>query len=243
MLPKLDPKTNTAPAGIKAGFRLYTQLIFKVLPLSLLAAVLSQLPIFHAVLKSAGDVEKLSKLVPTNSFEWVLLIASPMLSIFCLTILLAWIDHLYQNKSCSFKVSYALSINRYWPVLGVSVAFGLLVGLGLMLFVVPGLMVGVLFSLALPYVLFDQQAIFQALKLSYQTVSKSWSIVFCVLAPPVIIVFAVNILMNQQEGHDLLLNKVLINTLLKGVIYPWGYANLVVVYRWFMPKVALKGEV
>lgn len=82
----------------------------------------------------------------------------------------------------------------FWPLVGVSILFGLGVGIGFILLIIPGLILLVIWSVVAPVTVLERPGVFNAFRRSHQLVHGNGWNVFGVIAIVFVVVFVISIL-------------------------------------------------
>jgi MFS family permease len=86
-----------------------------------------------------------------------------------------------EKGHASLLESLRIALSSLASLLGASVASGILISLGVFLFVVPGIILAVMFSLVFPVIMVEQKWCFESLGRSKKLVSKRWGKTFVLL--------------------------------------------------------------
>lgn len=111
------------------------------------------------------------------------------------TVVKVAVDSLH-GKTSRFGDVLQVGVGKFLPLLGLAIIMGVSIGLGMILFLVPGLILAVLWAVAAPGVVVERRDIFQALQRSRDlTQGHRWS-VFGLL----IIYFVVSMIIGMAAG-------------------------------------------
>jgi TRAP-type C4-dicarboxylate transport system permease large subunit len=86
-----------------------------------------------------------------------------------------------EKGHASLRESLDIVLSRLASLLGANIVSGILVGLGLFLFFVPGIILGIMFSLVVPVIMIEQKWCFESLGRSKKLVSRRWGKTFVLL--------------------------------------------------------------
>jgi hypothetical protein len=148
---------------------------------------------------------------PTTAFyseeliPWLFSLISVVIVIGALSGLVLWIvgttitgvviknasDHIEKGTS-NLNVSFNFAISKLPSLLIAQFIAGLLIVIGMILFVVPGIIIAIMFSLILPTIIVEQNGIFESLGRSKKLVSNRWMKTFALLLILGIITLIVN---------------------------------------------------
>ena len=92
------------------------------------------------------------------------------------------IGEAYVGRRSDWRASLRFMSSRIGPVLGVTAIFAVGVSIGFMLLFIPGVFLGVVWSLAVPVVLLESVSVKKALRRSVKLVTREWQWVAAVLA-------------------------------------------------------------
>ncbi|MFQ6087219.1 MAG: YciC family protein [Candidatus Bathyarchaeia archaeon] len=194
--------------------------IGEILSLTLNLYLSKFLPFFLPFL-IAGIIIGLSTYVITSSFpipappgatpsyeeliEWFFAFLSAVIVIGILSVLVSWIvgttttgvaikyasDQIEKGTS-NFGVSFNFAVSKLPSLLVAQFVAGILIAIGLLLFIVPGIIIAIMFSLVIPAIIVEQQGVFESLGRSRRLVSNRWLKTFALLLILGIIVGIVN---------------------------------------------------
>jgi len=92
----------------------------------------------------------------------------------------------------TLRESFSFAMSRLGSLLGASLLTGILIMVGTLLLVVPGIILAIMFSLVVPAIVIEEKNVFESLDRSRRLVSNRWSDVFVIFLIVGIIVFAVS---------------------------------------------------
>jgi len=145
----------------------------------------------------------------TPSYEelitWLFAVLSAIIVIGILSALVSWIvgttttgvvikfasDQIEEGTS-NFNISFNFAVSKLPSLLVAQFVASILIAIGLLLFVVPGIIIAIMFSLVIPAIIVEQQGAFESLGRSRRLVSNRWLKTFALLLVLSIIVLVVN---------------------------------------------------
>ncbi len=145
----------------------------------------------------------------TASYEelitWFFALLSTIIVIGILSGLVSWIvgttitgvviksasDQIEKGTS-NLGVSFNFAISKLPSLLVAQFVAGILIVIGMLLFIVPGIIIAIMFSLVIPAIIVEQQGAFESLGRSRRLVSNRWLKTFALLLVLIIIVLIVN---------------------------------------------------
>jgi len=156
---------------LDSGFGLYRRVLKPILPLSVLVAVIAQLPQFAPyMLGSAGT--------PGMAIGLVLLVAFIAWFVVYLALYGGWIismDALAQGRTAlSAGQAFSTGLPKVLPMLGATILFVLALMVGLVLLVIPGLILMLSLFFFWYLILLENQGALDSLKSSHKLVWGNW---------------------------------------------------------------------
>jgi hypothetical protein len=97
-----------------------------------------------------------------------------------------------EKGGSNLNVSFNFAVSKLPSLLAAQFIAGILIILGFFLFIVPGIIVAIMFSLILPAIIIEQKGVFESLGRSRNLVNNRWMKTFLLLLVLGIIVFIVN---------------------------------------------------
>jgi len=188
---------------------------------------------------------------PTTTFyseeliPWLFSLISVVIVICVLSGLVLWIvgttttgiviknasDHIEKGTS-NLNVSFNFAISKLPSLLIAQFIAGILIVIGMIFFVVPGIIIAIMFSLILPTIIVEQKGVFESLGRSKKLVSKRWLKTFTLLLILGIIALIVNggatLLAGPLSAIHPIVNSLITNIISAFVspIYPIGITYL-----------------
>jgi len=92
----------------------------------------------------------------------------------------------------TLRESFSFAMSKLGSLLGAALLTGILIMVGTLLLVVPGIILAIMFSLVVPAIVIEEKNVFESLDRSRRLVSNRWSDVFVIFLIVGIIVFAVS---------------------------------------------------
>ncbi len=171
----------TAPSSIggvlDSAFRLYGKSLFPCMPITIVAVLLTVVPaiiITHTMqLQAARNPQAVLEMVRSPRI-WLVYLA--IIAVGCVTYgaLFARIDAIARGEPMSTGGAFAIGLKRAPFALVVSVLFAVMVGIGSILFIVPGIYLWGLFQLAFVVVIVERAGILGSLSTSARLVTGNW---------------------------------------------------------------------
>lgn len=96
-------------------------------------------------------------------------------------IAIKYASDLLEKGDANLAKAFNFTIYKLAPLLAAGLISGVLVVLGLVLFVIPGIIVALIFSLAVPVIIIEDRGVFESLERSRRLVDRSWWKTFAVL--------------------------------------------------------------
>ncbi len=136
---------------------------------------------------------------------WLFSLISTMIMIIVLSGLVSWLvgtmitgvviknasDHIDKGTS-NLGVSFNFVISKLPSLLIAQFVAGILIVIGMIFFIVPGIIIAIMFSLMLPAIIVEQKGAFESLGRSKKLVSKRWQKTFALLLILGVIVLIAN---------------------------------------------------
>jgi hypothetical protein len=142
--------------------------------------------------------EKIQNITPATPLEdiitWLITLLPALIAVSILVGIATWIistivsgavvrftSDLMEKGHANLRESLCISLSRLASLLGASIVSGILIALGFLLFIVPGLILTAMFSLVVPVIMIEQKWCFESLGRSKKLVSKRWGKTFFLL--------------------------------------------------------------
>ena len=97
-----------------------------------------------------------------------------------------------EKGSSNLNISFNFTVSKLPSLLAAQFIAGILITLGLLLFIVPGIIIAIMFSLVIPTIIIEQKGVFESLGRSKNLVSNRWMKTFLLGLILGIIVLIVN---------------------------------------------------
>lgn len=136
------------------------------------------------------------------------------------TVVLHRIYTIGKGKNITVKESCLIVLHKYIPIAVTSVIVFLVVLVGFMLLVIPGIFLFVLLAFAVPFVLLENKKVFGSIKASILLVWGRWWKAFAILFPVVIALFFLSFIAQFFGGKSFLV-YILLNTIFFTLFYPF----------------------
>jgi hypothetical protein len=85
------------------------------------------------------------------------------------------------GRPVDVKASYGYAFSRLWGLIGLALLIAVLVGIGFILLIIPGIIVAVFLSMAIPAFIVERREVTDSISRSWELVSGSWWHVFGVI--------------------------------------------------------------
>jgi len=153
--------------------------------------------------------EKIRSITPATPTRENILLLLPLLAVVVVVAILlgiiTWVVNTVVNGTAvkfasdtvekghaSLRESLNITLSRLGSLLGVGIVSGILVILGLLLLIVPGVILAIMFSLVVPAIMIEQKGVFESLGRSRKLVSNRWGKTFILLLLVGIIILVVS---------------------------------------------------
>ncbi|MEM2995563.1 MAG: hypothetical protein QXI91_06095 [Candidatus Bathyarchaeia archaeon] len=126
--------------------------------------------------------------------SWIIDFLSTFIIMMALLFLVSWIvgtitagtvvkyaSDQIEQKSSSLSISFKYAMSKFPSLLIAQFIVGLLVVVGLFLFIIGGIIVAIVFSLTFPAVIIEQRGVFESLSRSKKLVSNRWMKIFALM--------------------------------------------------------------
>ena len=187
-----------APRGIgqvlDAMFQLTRAVFVPMLPLSFLGGLISAIPLAYMLLSGAvGDPEAAATAMASVGY-WISFAAMLPLSVILYAACILLGESIAQGNRFGIGKCIALVAPRVLTLLLAGICFGLVVTLGLVLLVVPGILFMVSLYMFLPAIVLDGKGSIESLKYSHNLVWGNWWRTAAIAGIAVIIMYVMIIL-------------------------------------------------
>lgn len=142
--------------------------------------------------------EMIRSITPATPLEeiisWLLTFLAATIAVAILVGILTWVIGTIANGTvvkfasdtlekghASLRECLNLTLSRLGSLLGASMVSGILIAVGFFLFIVPGIILTVMFSLVVPVIMIEQKWCFEGLGRSKKLVSRRWAKIFALL--------------------------------------------------------------
>ncbi len=142
-------------------------------------------------------------------FNWLINYGAQTITVLCILFLISWlimnvgnsliikfVSDTLEGKKADIKNSLAPTLHLFGRVLTVSFITGTLIAVGLILLIFPGVMMAVIFSLAVPAIVLENLGVFDGLKRSKELTDNMWMKTFFLLFAFFVIFIIVNLLID-----------------------------------------------
>ena len=160
---------------LDASFKLYAAAFSHSMPLSAAIAVLGCMPSLVPLLTDGALTDPLAIIAVLFSPAFLLaLLLALLASLACYIALLVQIEALAQRRSVGIGAALNTGLRRLLPVFVSTIVWGLIIALGMVLLVVPGLIVMVSMVFAMPAIVLDDKGALESLRYSHRLVWGAW---------------------------------------------------------------------
>lgn len=219
-----------------ASFELYKQTVLKVWYLAfIMMAVL--LTVFNyavktSIVEKAADQAKTAMpVIHWSATTIVAYIIGLLVTIFIISVILHRIYNLALNPNYRLRDSLIFVLSKFLIIFLCMVLVYLIVATGLMLFIVPGIFLGILFIFSLLFILFEDAGWIGAIKQSVQLVWGNWWRTFAVILMPALLLFIIQNIVSVIIGMHLMWLNILITSLVVAFIKPFFDAVVLVQFN------------
>jgi hypothetical protein len=160
-------------------------------------------------------------------------------SIFVISFVLHRMNHLAEDEKYQVRASTSAVIAKYLTLFSSALLFYIIFGVGLLAFLIPGVILGILFMFNILAILFDDRGWFEALKSSAGLVWGNWWRTFAIFIVPLIIVGLIQMTLTYIFGIDAVSFEpgpalwiyLLISSLVMSLLQPFLYSLMLVQYK------------
>ncbi|MGW8246506.1 MAG: hypothetical protein ACWGOV_00220 [Acidiferrobacterales bacterium] len=241
----LSAQPQTIGKVLDGGIRLYVRGLGKVLPISLVIALIGMVPNylrFNPGLVQQGDPASLV----TLSIGYVVIVV--LLGIVIYGAMIKVYGDLGAGKSASVASGLKRGLGKLFPILIAGILYFLAVALGTVLLVIPGVILMLSMYLFSTAIILDDKGIIESLKYSHNLIWGNWWRTAVIFTVPVVIIIGLYVLLgivlslvmasmaagagsfnpaNLSQFSWFIFAEAIINA----IIYPLFYAMAVVVYH------------
>jgi hypothetical protein len=131
---------------------------------------------------------------PQELFNWLPVFLSAFLTIAVLTGIVGWIissvtqgiavkftSDTLENREATLMSSFNFTLSRLLSLLAISVITGILIAIGLVALIIPGIILAIMFSLVVPVIMIENAGALESLSRSRVLVHRRWLKTFGVL--------------------------------------------------------------
>jgi hypothetical protein len=206
---------------LDAGITLFKVSLVRCLPLSLAAVVMGQLPTVYTL--ASGRQPSLS--ADMSAAEWALVLVAGLANLLLWGAILLRQDAIARGRASSLAGDLGRVLSRLWPSIAIALASLLLIALGMVLLVVPGLYLAVALLFAYPAMLLDDQSVPGAIRTSLRLVRGNWwrtSTILTVALFAVVVFYAVGsvvgVILSRLIGSGDLASVFLVTSVITAMI-------------------------
>jgi hypothetical protein len=225
------------------GIQLFKASVAKTFPLALAGGLISTLPQIFTQVTGLGPYETALLGDSVGTILGVVLITS-LLAMAAYLAVLSIQDAISNNRIMAIDEAVLAGLTRLPAMLGASILYGLAIGLGLVLLIVPGIILSVYWILFTIAVISDRKGPVQSLGYSYQLIKGHWwrsATILGVLGIIAMVLYAALIMLvaggaiggaiGNEDSAGLLIFSSLTTALVSAAVTPLFYAILLVMYN------------
>lgn len=229
---------------IKHSLKQYRNILIPILPTSFVCAALISLPtLFSQHYTKAMRANDATHAMTLHALiiQAITALGVMLISTIALSFMFLCVQHLLTNKILTLPAdvlkSKAQTLLTKLPALciGMFLYSSIVVG-GILLFVLPGIIMGIMLALYVPAILFDHKKAWAAIKYSFSIVRKNiWPItgfllLFFVLNSFISMLLRAAWIATFTHHHPSVMISWLLNVLVNGITTPWVYIGLLLLY-------------
>jgi len=238
----------TGPRSIGAvlddAVRLYRESFRAILPLLIVSAVLALVPTLVLGVNStfgATQAERMNALLRlmTSPSYWITMMVMWVVNLVLYGALFGAIDAVARGERMGFGAAVQLGLSRLPTMFVVALLFGLAIGIGFCLLVIPGIYLMGVFQLVFIAVILEKAGIFGAFGASFHLIKGYWWRSTVIVTVAVIVLVVLGILLSVVAGFltvlsvgagTLLVVNQAVSALLNIVIVGWMPCVLLAMY-------------
>lgn len=131
---------------------------------------------------------------PEVIFSWLFAFLGVLFLVVALTIIVSWIvgsvvqgmavkyaSDILEKRDTDLSKVFSFTMSKLLSLLAVSIITGILIAVGLICLIVPGIILAIMFSLVVPSIMIEQVGVLESLSRSRRLVSKRWGKTFVLL--------------------------------------------------------------
>ncbi len=225
-----------------------TSLMLVIGPFSIIIAILQGFMIkyIQSVVVDQFDIMSFTRMGRWGGILFLLLILVNTLNVSVIYNIML----LYNKKFPEEEIRLTDVVNAIWkdilPLIFLGILSFFIVGLGMILFVIPGIYLGVVLSLALPILFFERKGVLNAFDRCFKLVSDNWWSTFGLIIVSFIILTFIRfiveyivglfsgLIINEEDGMEALMGIkypifIMISTFIQMLLNSLGYLVLMVV--------------
>lgn len=137
--------------------------------------------------------------------EWLLSFLVTVFAVAVLTGIISWIistvvqgtvvkctSDLIEKGDSSLGEGFSFTISKLGSLLGAGIVTGVLIAIGFICLIIPGIILALMFSLVVPAIIIEQKGVFESLGRSRRLVSKRWGKTFVLFLLVYILIFIIS---------------------------------------------------
>jgi len=165
-------------------------------------------------------------------FQWLMAYIVTLIGIATMFGIISWIintiaggiaikysSDMLESGQASLEKGLDFTLSKFFSLLAAGLITGLLTILGLILFVMPGVIIAIMFSLTVPVIVIEHQGVLESMGRSRRLVSKRWGETFIVLLIIFLLTLILN-LMGEALGTSFGLLKTMFAIIIPALVQP-----------------------
>lgn len=235
----------TAPRGIgqvlDSVFKLTRLAFSRVLPLAALSGLASAVPFVYFMTIGALDDPAVLATLEVSPAYWIATLVMIPVNFLIYGAALIRIESIAQGRDVGLGAAVREMAPRIVPVIVASICFMLVVALGLVLLVVPGLIVMVSMYMFLPAILLDGKGPVESLGYSHRLVWGNWWRITAIVTVAIIIMYLIFVVaglaigvfigMGNTDVATMFISQMIATVVASLLVFPYFLALYVETYR------------
>jgi len=235
----------TAPRGIgqvlDSVFKLTRLAFSRVLPLAVLSGVASAVPFVYFMTTGALDNPAVLATLELSPAYWIATLGMIPVNFLIYGAALIRTESIAQGRDVGLGAAVREMIPRIVPVIVASICFMLVVGVGLVLLLIPGLIVMVSMYMFLPAILLDGKGPVESLSYSHRLVWGNWWRITAIVTVAIIIMYLIFVVAGLAIGvfvglgntdiATMFISQMIATVVASLLVFPYFLALYVETYR------------
>jgi len=173
----------------------FTQFLLPFLVAGIVIGVINAIFQWYYLMPLAEKIQNMSLVTPTRETLAVLLsLLADLIVVTLFLSIVTWVintivhgvavkfaSDAVEKGHASLREGLSAALSRLGSLFGAGLVTGILIFLGLLLLIVPGILIAIMFSLVVPAIMIDRKGVFESLGRSQKLVSKRWGKTFVLL--------------------------------------------------------------